>query len=59
MHGSDLVAALPTPAPVQPTRWLSGIPSAAIVFSILQPILASTLCPCSVRLRIVRPMSAL
>jgi hypothetical protein len=49
----------PTVIQIQSTRWLSGIPRPAIMFKILQPTLASTLCPCKVRLRIVRPMSAL
>jgi len=50
---------LPIPLQAQSTRWLSGIPRAVIVFRILQPTLASTRCPCSVRLRIVRPMMVL
>jgi hypothetical protein len=59
VHSSDPVLYLPTPLRVQPTRRLSGIPSAVIAFRILQPTLASSLCPCRVRLRIIRPMSAL
>ena len=49
----------PTPVQIQPTRWLSGIPRAVIVFRILHPTLASTRWPCSVRLRIAGPMMAL
>jgi hypothetical protein len=59
VHGSDLESVLPTLVPVQSTRRLSGTPSAVIPFRILQPILASTRCPCSVRLRIVGPMMVL
>jgi hypothetical protein len=56
VHDSTSVSELPMPAQGHPTRWLSGIPSAAMVFRMRQPTLASTLCPCSVRLRITGPM---
>ena len=50
---------LPISLQAQSTRWLSGIPRAVIVFRILQPTLASTRCPCSMRLRIVGPKMVL
>ncbi len=43
------------PVSASVNRWLSGIPSAAILFRILHAALASTLCPCSDRARIVGP----
>ena len=49
----------PTGLRVQSTRWLSGIPRAAIVFRILHPTRASTRCRCNVRLLITEPISAL
>jgi len=43
----------------QPTIWPFGLPSASIVFRILQPIRASTLCDASPLARIAEPMMAL
>jgi hypothetical protein len=59
VHGSTRRPGSPQGAQVQSTRRLSGIPKPSILFRTLQPTLASTRCPCSVRLRIVRPMMLL
>jgi hypothetical protein len=49
LHGSFLTLDHPTALRIQRTRWLFGIPSAAVVFRMRQASLASTLCPCAGR----------